>query len=141
MATVERGYYDAQMVQIARDYLGDGLYSGQEYIFYRTGDFQCTLIVGDIDFDSMTYEHCKDIRIGRQTGTANDGFYYCRLQTSDAAGTVQNPDNVLVYGSADYMPHLVERSGLDVQTGTLLGVSVLIIMLCCFRIFDNVQRR
>lgn len=141
MATVERGYYDAQMVQLARDYLGDGLYSGEEYIFYRTGDFQCTLIVGDIDFDSMTYEHCKDIRIGRQTGMANDGFYYCRLQTSNSAGTVQNPDNVLVYGSADDMPHLVERSGLNVQAGVLLGVCCLVLLLLCLRIFDNVQRR
>lgn len=141
MATVDRGYYDAQMVQIARDYLGDGLYSGGEYIFFRTDDFQCRLIIGDIDFDAMTYEHCKDIRIGRQMGTANDGFYYCRVQTSDAAGTVQNPDNVLVYGSADWLPHLVERSGLNVQAGCLLGVCCLALLLLCLRIFDNVQRR
>lgn len=141
MAIVERGYYDAQMVQIARDYLSDGLYSGQEYIFYRTSDFQCTLIIGDIDFDNMTYQNAKDIRIGRQVGTANDGFYYCRLQTSNAAGTVQNPDNILVYGSVEGMPHLVERSGLDVQAGCLLGVCCLGLLLLCLRIFDNVQRR
>lgn len=140
MPTITRGYYDAQMVQIARDYLSDGLYSG-DYIFFRTGDFQCTLLIGTIDFDAMTYEHCLDVRIGRQTGTANDGFYYCRPQTSDAAGTISNPDNILVYASEKGFPHLVERSGLNVQAGIMLAVCVLTVLLLVLRIFDNVQRR
>lgn len=142
MTEVYRYNYDSMCLQIARDFVSLDSIQGKDYLFYPHHDYSFDLVVGDIDFDSMSWEDASLYRITTVPSTAGvSGYRALNLFHYHDSDSLSNPYNVVVYGSGDNMPHLVDRGGEQIETASLFAFVVAFLSWVIFRIFDNVSRR
>lgn len=79
--------------------------------------------------------HASSSGSSTYTYTTTDTKYYC-IHYQRASVKVSNPDGYLTYGSADYLPHLVE----GVENYAFLAVCCFC-AVCAFKLADRLFRR
>lgn len=142
MTEVFRYYYDSMALQLARDFVSMDSIGGKDYLFYPHHDFTYDLIIGDIDFENMSWSDASRYTItfvGQTAGVS--GYRAINLVHAHDADNLTNPYNVAVYGSGENMPHLIDRGGVSIEIALVISVVVAFLVLLCLRIFDNVSRR
>lgn len=141
MPTVAKGLYDSTALSIARDMASTSSIF-DDYIFFKTGDYSYELIVGDIDFEHLTYSNASEYQIMRMIETNPQVSYYqCFRFATLSSGTIHNDAGVLVYSSDKASPQLVDRGGVYLESAILFSIVVLTLYLIINRIFDQVSRR
>lgn len=137
---VYRGHLSETPVDLARAALTD---SFSDYIFFRSDEYQYTLIVGNIDFDTNYFSDSAVYRIiYNPSFESNSDRYYQYFLISDSdSGYVRNPENYQMYSSRYLYPHLVERGDVYVQTAILFSIVIFFSVFIFDRIFSNVSRR
>ena len=161
---VHVGTYDASVVDVARSCL-EGYTNDYFFFQYSESVYLLVLCEGDFSYSTSGYFSASEpvvIQIERvsrsytksHTVSGNligpevqqrfDGSYYTDESTTEyfctsfqASGiTVSNPEQYLVYGSFDYLPHLIE----GVQNYAFLQ-TFLIVGIIFFGLFDRIFRR
>ena len=142
MTEVFRYNYDSMALQLARDFVSMDSIGAQDYLFYPHHDYTYDLIIGNIDFENMSWTDATRYTITYVTQTSGvSGYRSIILNHAHDSDNLTNPYNVAVYGSGENMPHLIDRGGDFIETATLFSVIGAFICFMCIRILDNVSRR
>lgn len=142
MTEVFRYNYDVSALQLARDFVALDSIGGKSYLFYPNHDYSYDLIVGDIDFNTMSWTDATRYTITTVTPSGSiRGYLALNVSHYHDADNITNPYGVAVYGSGENMPHLIDKGGVSIEIALLLAVIVAFLSLVCVRLFDNVSRR
>lgn len=113
----------------------------EDYLLFTVDRYQSILIVGDIDFDNLTYSDSRVYRFNYQPATGTLPSYY-NMQSYGGiqSGRISNPYEVVCYGSYPGLPQLVERGGIVNAKALLVGLAVLTMYLLIRDLFKPLLR-
>lgn len=116
-----------------------GLSSSDDYVFWRSGQYEYTMITGNLELYGSTFSSPDLVtEYSITTGTGYNS-YYTYTVTEDISAFTLNSENYLVYSNLGNYPILIERGALY-EYSTL---ATLIIIGCCLLLrpmFDFVLR-
>lgn len=104
----------------------DGYFLPQDYVYFRSGQYQYTLVVGDLEYENLTFTGSM---YDYYTITTSNNYGSGYLSLIHSTGTDLNLDvsDHLVYSNLGYYPSFYDR-------GEYYGLAVALILLvfgCC----------
>lgn len=136
-ASVYDGTISTTYITVFRD-IASKLGPLDEYVFYRSGQYQYTMIAGEITWDGSTFAADEaSSYVLDYSSTYNSSYSY---DTGTVAGWTLTPGNALVYSSLGDYPDLIER-GDKYEMATLFVLCVALCMSLIRPVFNFTLRR
>ena len=106
----------------------------EDYIFYRSGQYEFSLVVGDIAINDGVIASNGEVRIYAISTNSNYNSIY-EYSVSSSSSFSMSISNELIYSNLGNYPDLIERSNYyEIATFILL-----LTCLCCY-LFRNIFR-
>lgn len=116
--------------------IANNLMPNDEYVFFRSGQYDYTMIVGDLDYSNGVFSLVSDV--GKDyTITQSDNYnstYEYVVSDINEFNLVYT--NELIYSNLGEFPELIER-GTQYETLILVAIFVIIISSVCKRIWKK----
>lgn len=136
-ATVYEGNISTTYTTIFSDIIGKiGL--GDDYVFYRSGQYEYTMIAGEITWDGSRFAADEATRYVLVTNSNYNSTY--DYSSGTVSGWTLSPGSALVYSSLGDYPVLTERSD-TYSLATLILLFACVCMYLIRSIFSFTYRR
>ena len=126
-ATVYEGNISTTYITIFSDIV-DKIGMNDEYVFYRSGQYEYTMIAGEITYDGSTFAADEASSYVINTNSSYNSYY--EYSTGKVISWSLSPGSALVYSSLGDYPALVDKS----ETYSFATLVLLFVCLCMFLI-------
>lgn len=136
-ATVYEGNISTTYLTYFQDIAGK-LPIGDHYVFYRSGQYEYTMIAGDLTYDGSTFtaDEAKSYILGT-TSTYNAAYQY---STGTVTAWSLTPGTALIYSSLGDYPDLIDPTA-KYDFAIMLLIMICICLYLVNGIFKPVRRR
>lgn len=135
-ATVYDGNISTTYITIFRDIVGK-IDLKDDYVFFRSGQYEYSLIAGDLTFDGSTFNADEATQYVIVTNSSYNSSY--EYSTGAIRSWSLTPGTALIYSSLGHYPTLVER-GDQYELSTLFMLGVILCVLIIRPIFSFTLR-
>ncbi len=136
-AEVYDGTISTTYITIFRDIVGN-VELGDDYVFYRSGQYEYTMIAGKLTYDGSTFAADEATSyVLSATNNYNSTYQY---YVGSVSSWSLSPGSALVYSSLGSYPELIERGDQYALT-TLFVLCIALCMSLIRPVFDFTMRR
>ena len=129
-ATIYDGNISSTYTTIFKDIAQKEVQFNESYVYYRSGQYEYSLVVGKLDFSNGKFTSSEEVRIYKITtdqNTYNSSYEYTVSTENSFSLAV---DKQLIYSNLGNFPDLIERTNYyEMATLILLFVGVLLYLL------------
>lgn len=129
-ATIYEGNISSSYTTIFKDVANKEVSFNEDYVFFRSGQYEYSLVIGDLTFENGNFSSNGDVRIyliDTESNSYNSSYVYSVSTESSFNLTVSNQ---LIYSNLGHYPDLIERSSYyEVATLILLLSAVCLYLL------------